>query len=246
LLQPNVVERIKMKNFNGSESGTSIKSKLVARLAVLLLTIAASADGAAVYINGTPSVGHQFGGPYVLGMDFQVNVPVTVGQIGAFDSGQDGFTAPVSVEIYDLTHGTWVGGDSHSTRMTFSVGDDGTLVGGSRFKDLSAPVTLPIGTYSIVAANYGTGVEVDGNVVHGDHFMSFDDQGGKLTFINNARYSGGSSLVLPTTIYNNPNASEPAFAAGTFALVPEPYEYGLAAVLGSLVLAMQKLRRKTA
>jgi hypothetical protein len=174
-------------------------------------------------------------------MDFQVNVPVTVGQMGAYDSGQGGFAAPVTVEIYDLTHNTWVGGASHTTLIAFSAGNNGTLIGGSRFKDLASPVTLPIGTYMIIAANYGQNTEENGNWLANDHFMSFEGQGGKLTLSRNGAYCDyGSTLAVPTSPLGD-NA-EPEFATGTFALVPEPHEYGLVAVLGLLGLAFRKTR----
>src|SRR5215831_16354132 len=70
-----------------------------------------------------------------LGQNFTVNSPITVSQLGVFDSGQNGIIGTLAVAIFSST-GTQV-----TPTETFT-GLAGTLIGGDRFLPLPSPVTL--------------------------------------------------------------------------------------------------------
>ncbi|NIP94026.1 MAG: hypothetical protein GWO24_11455, partial [Akkermansiaceae bacterium] len=108
------------------------------------------------------TVGNQdFGG--ALGMDFIVNGSITVQELGVFDSGSDGLSRAITVELWSRDDGGTPdvfnddSGDTILAFSTFGVGEEGTLVGGSRFKPLAAPLELAEGTYTILAHGYGPG-----------------------------------------------------------------------------------------
>ena len=92
-------------------------------------------------------VGNQeFGG--ALGMDFIVNSEITVNKLGAFDSGSDGISMPLIVQLWSRSDGGSPNNPNDDTSkdlmvsVTFTPGDDGHAVKGSRFKDLDSPVVL--------------------------------------------------------------------------------------------------------
>ena len=90
-------------------------------------------------------VGNQeFGG--ALGMDFIVNSEITVNKLGAFDSGSNGISMPVIVQLWSRNDGGTPNNPNDDTgkelmvSATFASGDDGHAVKGSRFKDLDSPI----------------------------------------------------------------------------------------------------------
>ena len=98
-------------------------------------------------------VGNQeFGG--ALGMDFIVNSEITVNKLGAFDSGSNGISMPVIVQLWSRNDGGTPNNPNDDTgkelmvTATFAPGDDGHAVKGSRFKDLDSPVVLSNGAYT--------------------------------------------------------------------------------------------------
>ena len=68
-------------------------------VAASLLAMTASADTIA-YLNDQQTTGNQTNSDTSLGMDFQVNQPIEITQMGAFNSGQAGFLSPVEVGIF--------------------------------------------------------------------------------------------------------------------------------------------------
>ena len=84
------------------------------------------------------TVGSQnFGGP--LGMDFDVNQPIAVTELGVFDSGSDGLSVQLGAALYNRDT------QALMAQLTFAAGTTGTLIGGSRFLPLSTPLFLPAG-----------------------------------------------------------------------------------------------------
>lgn len=192
----------------------------------LLLALNANAIiayGGDVAYNNPAITGNRAGGDVSLGMDFTVNTPGSVTAIGAFDSGQDGFSGTVYVAIYNAS-GTQVPG----TLATFA-GTSGTLFGGSQFLDIP-DVSLGLGSYRIVAFYSSTSDYYASTYLtpyDNNHPWTFD--GNPYLTHNSSYYLNGSSLQYPTTWHNYP---QPSFAAGTFSFapVPEVGTFGAAAV----------------
>lgn len=129
-----------------------------------------------------------------LGIDFHVNAvagqQVIIKQLGIFDDLQNGFINPASISIYDI-------GVSHALITTVAVptGISGTLIGGSKYYNVSSVALLAGHDYSIIA-DYNIGVNDD----NGDGFHtgvdSFPGPGDKDYNTGN---SGGGPNVHVTT-----------------------------------------------
>ena len=215
-----------------------------------LFVVAGVAHGQIVaYQVPTGVVGNQTNGANLsFGMDFNVNMPVQVTQLGAFDSGQDGLIAPILVAIYNRNTSSLA-----SPVITFATGSgpsSGTLNGGSRFLDIS-PIALPAGfTGSIIVFGYGNGssAESDGNsfgaATGGSTYpWTTNDGGGALSFVGSGRYSnGGSGITFPTNIDTGPVNR---YAAGTFTYtvgVPEPSTMCFCALATALCVGLRRSR----
>ena len=164
---------------------------------------------AVAYGNAAGSVGTQtFGG--ALGMDFVVNSPVRVTDLGVFDSGSDGLSRTITAQM-------WSRSGNSGTRLVeerFTQSDPGELIGGNRFKSLSEPLELAPGDYTIVAYGYGSG-EPNGNVGTGGPNASektLDDGNGLLSFVGDSRF-GLTAGAFPATVDNGPANR---YSAGTF------------------------------
>src|ERR1035438_4853570 len=96
------------------------------------LIVASNARGNSIVFVNQPGNGSQQG--FVLGMDFVVNTPVTVTELGAFDSGGDGFANTIHVGIYNVNTAALLGSAD-------LIGTVGTLIAGSRFVSVT-PFTL--------------------------------------------------------------------------------------------------------
>jgi hypothetical protein len=209
---------------------------------------------------GVTAAGLQTDGPYILGNEFNVNSAISVTAIGAFNYSGTGFSSPVQVAIYRLITGTWtqVGG----TAATFSGSySPSSYVGGNVFTTLGSSVTLGLGTYAIVAANYGTVANPDWNSsldpgAAANQRPIFQNGGGAISMpsgLETAFYSSGSSLGgslsgLTTGNWGSPN---PAFGAGTFQFnltaVPEADTFAIAAVsmLGLVFIGRNLVPRRS-
>jgi hypothetical protein len=177
-----------------------------------------------------------------LGMDFNVVDPIVVEALGAFDSGQDGISGTVTVAIYDRQTQLPV------TPLVSFTSNNGTLIGGSRFQDIT-PVTLAPGQYSIVAWGYND-LEPDGNLgcnsINGGSCLgnsiagsTLNDGGGLIQFTGLSHYSDGTGY--PGTPDSGPDNR---YLAGTFEFenaIPEPLTLGLC---GAALLAFGLLRRR--
>ncbi|MGK0188277.1 MAG: hypothetical protein ACI9R3_004069 [Verrucomicrobiales bacterium] len=136
-------------------------------------------------------VGNQeFGG--ALGMDFVVNLPIQVVQLGAFDSESDELVLPITVELWSRNDGGTpddfaddAGGEILAT-LTLE-GEEGALLGGTRFSPLDAPVVLEPGAYTIVGWGYGAG-EPNYNVGDGNA----EDEGLTIPESDFITFVGGS------------------------------------------------------
>jgi hypothetical protein len=175
-----------------------------------------------------------------LGNDFNVNSPIQVFSLGVFDSGGDGLLGTLVARIYDRDT------QASLASITFT-GNDGVLIGGSRFLDLPTPLTLNAGFHGIISVAYlGSELEPDGNLRMGPGNWTTDDGGGLIGFVGDGRHSWmGTGDAFPD--YVDPAPAPNNFAAGTFtyAAVPEPTVLSLFAlgVLGSVWRSQQQRTR---
>ncbi|HWB06918.1 MAG TPA: lamin tail domain-containing protein [Verrucomicrobiales bacterium] len=164
---------------------------------------------------GTPGIQNYNG---ALGLDFNVVRQIEVMQIGCFDHNSDGIAAGVTItaqiwrrnaapDLVDLDSVT----AGVQSSITFTAASGGTLVGGQRFKTLAAPITLPPGSYTVVAYGYGA-TELNGNTNGTVQFpVTTNGASGAVAFVGGGRY--GTAGSFPATTDAGPPAR---YGAGTF------------------------------
>jgi hypothetical protein len=167
------------------------------------------------------TVGNQsYGGS--LGMDFSVERPLTVTALGAFDSGGNGFAQPIRVQLWTRDERGTPDNFADDTGMavlsefTLNAANPGQADGGSRFINLAAPLTLPVGTYTIVASGYGA-AEPNGNSGISPGPWSMNTGNGAITFDGGSRF--GTAGLFPGTVDGGPANR---YAAGTFKFTAAP------------------------
>lgn len=183
--------------------GATTTSATVSIIAAREITIA--------YLVDTNTVGSQsLPNPYAIGMDFEVQSPIIVTRLGAFDSGSDGINASstLTTQIYNRNGTT----PQVAASTNFSSVDPGVLIGGSRFKPLAAPVLLTNGSYSVVGYGYD-GNNRNGNLGTGNAKTWITDGGASIVFVGGGRYGAVSPGGFPTTGDGGP---ADRYAAGTF------------------------------
>lgn len=156
--------------------------------------------------------------PGALGMDFVATGALVVTDLGCFDDGSDGLRATIRVQLWRRDDGGTPSifaddtGSALLATVTFTPGDPGALVEGSRFKPLPTPLTLPAGPYTIVASGYGP-AERNGNLGAGSPGEPWETRSGGdlLRFVGAARY--GTAGIFPRTVDGGPANR---YAAGTF------------------------------
>ncbi len=182
------------------------------------------------------------------GMDFDVNQPIFVTDLGAYDVDQDGiFNHEVKVGIFNRDTQTLLG-----FAGSFTSADPGTLEGGSRFKSLPTALVLPAGFHgSIVAWGYtvfGAGGEPLVDEAHQPPSWTLDDGGGLLSFVGTSRYGTDVTpdIDYPTTpdiYFANPSYARNQNMTGTFKFttVPEPTSTSFG-TLAALALCLRRRR----
>ena len=175
--------------------------------------IAARAQPSHVFISHivpTNTQGTQDNFAGALGMDFDVNSTIFVTRLGVFDHNSDGLLVSITAHLYDRT-----ATGSPLRTLVFSPGDPGTLVNGSRFKDLATVLELPAGFEgTIVAEGYGS-LEKNGNILGARPWFT-SDGGGAITFVGQSRF-GIPAGSYPATLGGG---AADRYAAGTFQFGP--------------------------
>ena len=148
-----------------------------------------------------------------LGMDFIVEEPIRILELGAFDSGANGIKRPITVTMWERNdQGTTDFADDSGEEILgevqFTEENDGELRDAHRMIGLENDVILESGAYTIIASGYGVG-EPNGNV--GTPNMSVSNNQA-ITFVGGSRF-GDDALAWPTLIDGGPVNR---YAAGTF------------------------------
>lgn len=210
----------------------------------LAMSLAASTASASTIAYDVPdaTVGNQ-SWTGVLGMLFEVNSPINILSLGAFDSAGDGFSAgtTIVVELWSRTGGT---GDAILAIADFTSTSEGTLVGGSRFKATGSAIPLAPGEYAIVSYGYNSS-DPNGNSHGADPApWSTNDGGGLLSFVGSSQYDGPPGSTIGNIVDGGP---ENRYAAGTFTFAAVPLPAALPLLAGGLgLLGLVGRRRKRA
>jgi len=173
--------------------------------------------------------GSQPDGTYTLGNEFQVTTPITVTALGAFDPNRAAFNSAVDVAIYSITlSGTSISSISLATPVAIFSGSQSVFDGSTAIQAI-APVTLGVGTYMVVANNYGiAGAFQDYNQYWqqppGASQVSPNTIPG-VTFTSVGYWNTGSGWN-----YDPVGNSTPRYGAGNFVVVPEAGGFALAGV----------------
>ena len=252
------------------------KLALVMALSSLVLS-GARGQSTIAYNYPAGILGNQPNGPWALGNEFSVTTPIQVTALGAFDPSDAAFgNGGVEVAIYSVALGATALDPQSGT--TAPILNSGTMVvgqvlfsgsytplpGTSTVMQNITPVTLELGTYIVVANNYGLGGALDDfNPYYDPSLISANNDYG-VTFTANGYYQGngsppnslnyanvpgyGTLLTSFTGGWNALNVGEPPeFAAGNFefSAVPEPSSLAIAgvALLGLVCVGRSNLRR---
>ena len=141
-----------------------------------------------------------------LGLDFEVVSPVLVTKLGVFDSGSNGLSSTITAQLWRSQPTAQL-----VTSLVFSAASPGNPApsSGNRFKDLTTPLLLPPGSYTMVAYGYSA-TEPNGNSSGAVPAWTFNDGGGLLRFTGSGRY--GTAGQYPATADGGPFNR---YAAGT-------------------------------
>lgn len=152
-------------------------------------------------------------------MDFVVSESLTVTDLGCFDSGSDGLTLPITVELWQRNDGGTPNdpaddsGESIVVSSEFTPAEPGTLEEGNRFMPLAPPVALEEGAYTIVAWGYGAG-EPNGNDGNLGNFPTTIATSPAIEFVGSSRFGDpAANGQFPTSPDGGPVNR---YGAGTF------------------------------
>jgi hypothetical protein len=245
-----ISQEVTMQIFKGLMSSVAVAT-------VAATFLAAPANAAVVYEDSIDSIPsppppayppsttglQQFQGN--LGMEFQVNTPITVDALGAFDNGVQselsGTTGNgVEVGIFNALTGQLVG-----TSVTFNGDTKYTQIDGDAFQSVS-PFVLGKGYYAIVALddpNYNQGYFPS---IPFNQYQTLNTLIGAITFINYNRFDFSTTLELPTIQDGGP---VDRYDAATFAAVtplPSTWTMLIAGFVGFGFVAYRASRKNAA
>lgn len=140
-----------------------------------------------------------------LGLDFRVNFPVVITQLGVLDSNSDGLKNGLTTRLYDKISQLEV------LSVNFTPENPGELIGGSRFKPVDQYL-LPKGFEGTIVAENFSLFDPSSNdpMMHGE----LDNGGGLVTFQRVSRF-GAERGVFPENEERFSEDMNP-YGAGTF------------------------------
>jgi hypothetical protein len=221
--------------------------KVIGGVAVATLLMGAQAQAIVAYNFPANLPGNQAAGPFSLGTVFDVNSPIAVGKLGAFDPGGAEFAgAGVQVGIYRVTlSGNNLSLGTLVTPVATFVGAQTLLQNSSTVMQDITRTTLGAGTYMVVANNYGVG----GSLVNYNPYYDGGPSGPNaasanpaygVTFTGTAFFNSSGSLASTingwsydgTGQYYTGTPEAPRYGAGNFDFtpVPEAATFGVAGV----------------
>ena len=141
-----------------------------------------------------------------MGFTFTANAPIFVLDLGAFTpTGEAPMAATLSTRLYNEDTGELL------AEQTFSEDNRGDLKGGSLFKALRQPLSLPAGFKGVLACDGYGPTFMNGNSEGLPAPWTFNEQAGKVTFGSEALV--GAVGEMPDEVAGTPGNR---FAAGTF------------------------------
>ena len=185
-------------------------------IAFLSLSSLTTMSAQTVAYNAVKQAGNQ-GWTGNLGLDFNVNSPIRITALGAFNSNSSsGFAGTIQVAIFNRTTMTQVPGASASL-----TGTTDPVTAGDRFHTLATPIVLLAGEYSIVAVGF-SGSDLNGNTTITAPSITPSTEhpgsGGLISFVGTGRYDGNGTLDFPATVPSGTPSN--VFLAGTFEFEP--------------------------
>ena len=142
------------------------------------------------------------------GMDFEVVKSIVVTRLGVFDDSSDGLKRTITARLWNRGDPT---GPAEVASLIFTPEDPGELIGGSRFKPLSAPIRLEAGFQGTIATeNYGAEERMYNS--WGGSVGTVDDGNGLLAFVGRGRYGNAGEFPAAEQGEGTPLA----YGAGTF------------------------------
>jgi hypothetical protein len=155
--------------------------------------------------------------------DFQVLQPITISQLGMFDSSGDDIqgNAIITIQLYQLSGGI---SSLLLETMTFDAANPGTLTGGYRYEPLARPVTLLPGTYTIAASGFDQQNPVLNAAISSANpplQATLNSGGGLIQFLGCGLYTNGN--ILQRSQAAGDSGTPNRFAAGTFAFSAAPW-----------------------
>lgn len=176
---------------------TSFTVTVAPALAIVAYEVPAGVDG-----------NQAFGGN--LGMAFNVDKSVVVTHLGVFDDDSNGLTTTLNAQIWNRATQTSLG------LLTFTPGDPGVLIGGSRFKELVTPIILPVGFQGLMTGGGFNAANENGNQGSVNLGATTNNGGGLLTFVAQNRYhsSGTDAFSFPNVVDGATPINR--YLAGTF------------------------------
>ena len=207
-----------------------------------VLTTSSVSWGAVIAYDNSLQTGNQtLTGSVSLGMDFNVNAPISVTALGVFDSGGRPLLNSLTAILYNRATQTAV------AQFTFPVGTSMTLINGDLFQNLNTPLILPAGFQgSIVAQGFGTG-QPNGNSTLIPPFTgpTTNNGGGLISFVGTSRYGAtGTYPTTPDAVVNQYGAGTFMFNAAATSAVPEPATFGMLGAAFSLLAGSSWIRRR--
>ena len=152
----------------------------------------------------------------VLGMDFDVNSPILVYQVGCFNNNRT-LVSPIWVGLFNRSSQLLVPGTSVNL-----TGSNTRKIGFIAASQLPAAVALPAGNYTVAAIGYSSTFQVfngqgsAGSFTDGVDSCPFSPGADLVSFVGASRFIAAASLTFPTTLDGGPAAR---YGAATFSFL---------------------------